>query len=497
MISRLVKLTFLWALFVPATPAVRITETSCNTGSILQGTQSTASTLHLLMNTTQCSLQETQYSYPLEQQLSSPVITAKYIKKHISKYKKNPKLAALFNQILESDPYVRHYMEFVLTHLIGFKILFYSSEDFEIAGIPYSGIYFPSIRAIIFRSDIIENNTPGVLEGIRHEMRHAAMHTVQLLLTETETCSPEIYIKDDRLTHNTILEMIEKGDRRVDEVNELLQKEASKKHLSQKENKYLKRLRKASIALYHSHYKSEFIEVLPIKLIKHPKLHQKFAIGEIYNIDAMRKSGSQGDLKITKISPSPDLSDEVEVTSIYQDPLHAIVRSILITKDHTKKAYAQEEYAYERDAYLHGKTPPVLIKAWYPELYAYTNQVITFAKNIPSYYHDVQLPEWSHDIQSMMLQTVLASLNTPCFQALYTGRKNEKKSFTREMLNSFIQQDRFVGEASLALAKLEYQEKNYKMAATFFKRALKKKATLSNSDYENYLHSAARVKRTQ
>lgn len=425
------------------------------------------------------------------------VITSAHIKQFIvSKTQDNDALANFIADISASSTRVEQYINLVFTHMADFKIALYPREEFNSE---QYAMYFTGVKTICLHRDIMSVDRFIAMNAIRHELRHAAMHIAQRLHGDPNTLSPEIYYPATNQQRKKIKQMLEDGDKRIANLEALLAREVANK-VSKSERTLLSNLRENSQDDYLQYYKWDFSWTLDkTQIIELEKaLGKKFRAKNIVNFDKIR-ADTHGDLFIKEII---DKGNELELKFTYLDPLHAAVGSTLKTKQIVLDAYGEEDYTFERDAYLYGSLPPFLISYLYAELDEHTQQFITsaYTNSVLSQSYDRNYYPSLIELQHAELIKVLgdpssfkASMADYFISWAKYAIEQGKVEEAKIGLKTLIQKGFYVGEANLELARISYSEENFKAAETYFKRAEKKSIVLTTEDQQHYADALQKV----
>jgi hypothetical protein len=329
---------------------------------------------------------------------TSPVIDASWIKKFItvkpdSASESGVQSTSLLPELLEQDlianlitklrdtnPVIHRYMTLVFTHLEGFHIRpmsssenFYPSERISpLASFSAGGKYvlFPQFD---------QKNIFFTMELYRHELRHAAMNTVQQILSGIRTISTECFFPRTSQEKEKIQRMIKKGDNKVEWLRKLLQRESQKKTINKKDRKLLQKLRKGSKEDYFKYYQQEHPLRIPNHLLEHLG---EMKTNQIVNMDKFKPRIPLGNFIINKMVPVPP--SETILFLNFQDPLYSAISKIDFIKLRLNNSYKEERRILEFDAHLYALIPVSIIKYLYTEFYHYTSNLIDSASLAPA-----------------------------------------------------------------------------------------------------------------
>jgi hypothetical protein len=350
------------------------------------------------------------------------------------------------------------------------------------------------------------------------------MHAAQTILGKPESLSAECYVPP--MTKEKIMEMIKKGDERVNalqkeldlEANEALKEKDNKNYRSKKLpelRRKLDDLRAQCKSEYGSHYKISFRIVMSNKDIAEyqRRLKVEYKAKETTNEDALRLKmnpplPTYGDLTIESIE---DYKRNLKiVTYFFDDPLHALTHEVS-EKTKRMEKYPEQDRNFEQDAGLHGAIPQVLMQRFYPEFYQYTNGLIQQAKAKAKPVADLP-PRMEMDIEKFETYEWVATMKNPnAFKTDYAPFYTDNARHLWEVikgieaiaaaeigLKTLIEKGdiKYHGEAMLELARMKSHKKNYKEAAEYFKEAEKRvKSEFTKEDHAAYTAAKAKLEK--
>jgi hypothetical protein len=440
---------------------------------------------------------------------------------------------SLFFETAQLNSRLTNYFNFVMTHLNGFRIMPYSKEAFKSSS--YVASYLPHSR--ILALPILTLASKGTeeyfhqLECLRHEMHHAAIHAAQLTLNQTDTGSVECYYPRTTAEYKKVTAMLKKGDAKIDRLEKMLEKEESGAITSQ-ERKILEGLRKSTRDEYLEHYKTfgtargisekDYIKVLEKMTGK------KFVVGQIFHMPP------SGPVKIEKIEAGQQPGTK-NIKFSFTDPLFATIEKIKRYRDAVSRWPVEEgsRYLYERAAHMQGGIQQSIIDYAFPELQKYTHDLIdaakalkVFANNHPITHHieyqELQYVElfrklaapvgefekatseffipWAKlAIQAGKYREARVGLETLIYHNQYVhearlelarlDKMEGNNQAAKNALNLLIQNkcpEPTKGAANLELAKIAYEEKDFKAAAAYYGRAEKSKTPFNTDDHIDF-----------
>jgi hypothetical protein len=232
---------------------------------------------------------------------------------------------------------------------------------------------------------------------------------------------------------------------------------------------------------YQQYYKLSFKTDFPKDMSSNFKQYKK----------SFQTDFGQSDLELIHV-PHGD-ADSIRTT--FTDPLAAAVYIIFNYIDQVKKDSYPHLYLAERHAYLYEFVPQKTRDYLYPELEAYTQDLIDRAASTPI----VQTARKLHTFLTFEEHHTVGKLRTlrdpqafsadeaPYFIPMaVSALKIREVEAAKSGLNTLIARGYYVTEANLLLARIHYQQKNYPQAVTHYKHAQNKAGLFSNKDQKDF-----------
>lgn len=436
-------------------------------------------------------LQEQQHRVELQlQRQVTPCVTPKFIASRIvgGIEARRTELAKTIQQAKTIHPVIEDYIDLALTHLPDFAVTIHPHHEIRKKFNIDSG-YDSAFQAMLLTDKPIRGDNELLL--VVHECRHAAMNAVWRALDNPKSESSLNYFpKSDK---KRVEKMFEKGDARAQALIDGKTKTADKKGQLKAKQQALQNYQEFYQVNSHIPLPNYFVGMIE------EKIGEKLTPGLIINIDGYKINGAEipslpkmGDIRINSLQNE---GQHVTIKFTFLDPLYGAAHQIAHDIGHVRATYKDDKYLIERDAYLFQKVPIDLIQCFYPELFQYTTDLIQSAREVAVLRRN-KVPVWK-SLEKMSLEHAATRINDMedffdvkkidvyLDSASYLRKRGEME-LAKKGLQELIKRGHKVGEANLELARIEYQEKNYPAAATYFKRADKRKVGLTKEDRLNY-----------
>jgi hypothetical protein len=414
------------------------------------------------------------------------VVTAKDVKK----------ITARFNLIRSSNPIFQQYFDFVLSYLNGFNVLVVEPAEFSRLT-RTSSEHFASYDLInhtmIINVKMIKLNFNLTSEMIRHEMRHAYWHAMQIYTAGNKAYGAYCFMPTTVKARQIMRKHLDKGDKRVSDLRRILIAEINNT-VSSRDKKMLQQLREKC-----KPEKKFYSMRCPVTLEKVARdLFKETTEFDFANLEGMLL----GECKIIGLT-------ETGITVEMLDPLKYFVYTVEHAKsivNPDKKEYTADQYEYEREAFLYGSAPPSLINKFYPEMVNYTESLNKLSMEHPTPYTSQpsrgykNMQEYALSLQGNMLrdkylldylirtaQTKDTLKQISNIIDTYPTYGQASPNEIRFALDYFIGRGLEVREANRLMARLSDRENDGLGACRYYHRAFKQKADFKFEDYERCL----------
>lgn len=400
-------------------------------------------------------------------------------------------IADMIFELCELSPQINKYIKLVLTHNEGFTLEIGKNN---LSADNADGGYHECSKVIELAREsklALDSNFYNLL---LHEFRHAAWHTVHQILSGRPSLSSQNYFPETPKEQQKVSAMIINGMQAFGKLWQNLDLEATGK-LDFFAKQELKQLRNKHQKEYEKYYK------VPVTLTPTSPLcyylyqqKEKLVIGNTYNLDGIGQFNNLGTFKIKSVNP---------ITIVIEDVLHFSAYVSIYLIHNIGNRYPQNYHLLEIDAHLFGYIPHGIIQHFNPEYYAYTNELFDRTSKVLSF---SSAPEITSELALFRQNSNLRSLaDTHNFCAedakywLFCANNAASRGHIDEArirLNDLRNRGYFVVEANLCLANIEYETRNYRLAAKHYKIVAKNKKqsnVFSNKDLQQFADSLEKI----
>lgn len=433
----------------------------------------------------------------------TPVLSSTFIQQHlVHKIQKNQApVIDVISTIYQLHPEIAKSLTLALLYNPELKVISYSKSESMVFGYQAGGRYFPDVVVTQPFSRDIRSRYYFV---ITHELRHAALNMVQRILSNnSQNPSSECFFPQTVTEKNKIIKMLEQGDKNIQVLKNKLLAE-SLGVLSTKDKTELTRLRSIVADSYQKYYLIP--DLISFSKQEWKKLQEKYEkrlrINSIINVD-QAEIHSLGNLKIEDIEQK---DGNVTMLVTFQDPLHAAVIQAQADIKNIQKYSLDNEYYFEREAYLHAAIPQEIIKYLFPDFFHYMSNLTSRALLQANLTLDMAPREDYGSLKDLYLYFYQQKLRDPEFSSHqnfkiameWVGffiRLNETESAVSglEKITQYTYGSQ-LAKASLLLANVEFSRKKYEAAITNYRIAEKNGATISDTEKLRYIHSIKHFK---
>lgn len=355
------------------------------------------------------------------------------------------KMTDLIDTACQIHPVIKDYIEIAFTHLPGFQIIPVLQKDImSHIQTNYGAYYYPVAKTLYFPIDSTDP-VPLTLHEFHHVAKHAICSTLlnKRVVDTLATCEPDYPDNNKK-----IRQYLGSGDNEVAKLKENLISSGQGK-LKKKEQQKLTQLREKLTPFYTAHYVFNVSAIIPKEQVPH--VEKRF--GPLKPGVVLPPNPENGPLKIEQIEKRPDKS--YEMITVYLDPLHAIVYKIL--SNSVKENYHEEDYVFEREAFLYQYLHPSIIKHFYLKLYNRGVNLLQQALKIPVNFEKPKL-------RYLSLKSVNQLKQQGFFRKLPQGLNNEiadeflcqareyskdKNHLAVSLLNMIIKNPAYITEARI------------------------------------------------
>lgn len=403
-------------------------------------------------------------------------------------------VAQSVHEMRSLNPYLQNYLDFSFTHLQNFKYKIYPSRESYVQGTGDSSTAarFESIRtinnnvitsqrAVIHTENANSRDTFFILDNIRHEARHSALQAAQNILSFSLNPTAECYSPVTSSENAKLYAMVKKGLKNVGNLAEMLDEEREGES-SAANRKILNGLRNKCKDEYHKYYQTEIKIQVSQRTVKEIECEQKSQAtpGEKFKLP-------EGDFLIKEIKIPQDDPANMELIGYFLDPLASAAYYIPKLAMNVEASNKDEKYLREIDAYLNAGYPQAIIEFLFPELHAYTNNMINRARWLDTAKHDPQVEHQLYQIltnRNGMFYNPQNSSKIISFAkyAMSQGRYED----ARQGLEMLINKGQYKATAHLELARMENKLNRQKESMQHYKIAIKEGAELNGDDYSAY-----------
>ncbi len=390
------------------------------------------------------------------------------------------KIAKAITTIIEIDPIFLKYIHIVFNHLPGFKIVLVSLAETE------NAIYVPTTHEIYIPFDPKQKG--GNLLLIAHELRHAAMHTVQRVKARAPIHSIANYYPLTEAEGAKVKQLMEEGNDRIHDLHNLLKRKEKNSSLSQEDNDYLARLRGL---VNNSQVKHYFPEV-NLPLYADSEAGSKAFEAEI--------KGKIGQTVRSELFPYGLLEirghnrtapNEVTLFCVMTDILWTLVYRHKYISERLEKNYSKEHRIFEKDAHLIQLIPIPLLKEFFPNYFQYMQDLFTntaFPDRIQTSFMSPHEFFYKDDLKTEYLLTYFENINaSEMMKTINMFVSNRVKLDVCEGgAQLLIKRKVKIGEANLALGEIFYFRGDHTEAVNYYEVALQKKIMPSADQLLHY-----------